>query len=199
MCNAWGMAHGGMISTLLDVYVPFSPFSPSPHILLPSVTSPKLTPSLTSPLRKFDAHDAAVTALASNGVVIATGSARGAIHAYDALTLERVRTFDALETRSASGFTSPLSAVSAIAFSSGEALAKDKEKKRDKETREMLLATVGDEVLAWQLGKVPKTQRHVMVGAKGKGRAWRERVQYEREWLCAVRVGESCARRGARG
>ncbi|KAL1757955.1 hypothetical protein FB107DRAFT_208122 [Schizophyllum commune] len=131
-------------------------------------TTDNSPPSLTSPLRKFDAHDAAVTALASNGVVIATGSARGAIHAYDALTLERVRMFDALETRSAT---------------------KDKEKKRDKETREMLLATVGDEVLAWQLGKVPKTQRHVMVGAKGKGRAWRERVQYEREWLCAVRVG----------
>ncbi|KAL1708894.1 hypothetical protein EV121DRAFT_196031 [Schizophyllum commune] len=119
-----------------------------------------------SPLRKFDAHDAAVTALASNGVVIATGSARGAIHAYDALTLERVRTFDALETRSAT---------------------KDKEKKRDKETREMLLATVGDEVLAWQLGKVPKTQRHVMVGAKGKGRAWRERKIEIREGMATAK------------
>ncbi|KAL1734565.1 hypothetical protein EV714DRAFT_202299 [Schizophyllum commune] len=129
-------------------------------------TTDNSPPSLTSPLRKFDAHDAAVTALASNGVVIATGSARGAIHAYDALTLERVRTFDALETRSAT---------------------KDKEKKRDKETREMLLATVGDEVLAWQLGKVPKTQRHVMVGAKGKGRAWRERKIEIREGIASAK------------
>ncbi|KAL1720223.1 hypothetical protein EV715DRAFT_197331 [Schizophyllum commune] len=129
-------------------------------------TTDNSPPSLTSPLRKFDAHDAAVTALASNGVVIATGSARGAIHAYDALTLERVRTFDALETRSAT---------------------KDKEKKRDKETREMLLATVGDEVLAWQLGKVPKTQRHVMVGAKGKGRAWRERKIEIREGMASAK------------
>ncbi|KAL1757952.1 hypothetical protein FB107DRAFT_272384 [Schizophyllum commune] len=155
-------------------------------------TTDNSPPSLTSPFRKFDAHDAAVTALASNGVVIATGSARGAIHAYDALTLERVRTFDALETRSASGFTSPLSAVSAIAFSSGEAIAKDKDKNRDKDTREMLLATVGDEVLAWQLGKVPKTQRHVMVGAKGKGRAWRERVQYEQK--IEIREGMATAK-----
>ncbi|KAL1692469.1 hypothetical protein GGG16DRAFT_51390 [Schizophyllum commune] len=129
-------------------------------------TTDNSSPSLTSPLRKIDAHDAAVTALASNGVVIATGSARGAIHAYDALTLERVRTFDALETRSAT---------------------KDKEKKRDKETREMLLATVGDEVLAWQLGKVPKTQRHVMVGAKGKGRAWRERKIEIREGMASAK------------
>ncbi|KAL1682143.1 hypothetical protein EV122DRAFT_204099 [Schizophyllum commune] len=128
-------------------------------------TTDSSPPSLNPPLRKFDAHDAAVTALASNGVVIATGSARGAIHAYDALTLERVRTFDALETRSASGFTSPL----------------------DKEIREMLLATVGDEVLAWQLGKVPKTQRHVMVGAKGKGRAWRERKIEIREGMATAK------------
>ncbi|KAI5887987.1 uncharacterized protein SCHCODRAFT_02077230 [Schizophyllum commune H4-8] len=145
--------------------------------------------TIISPLRKFDAHDSAVTAIASNGIVIATGSARGAIHAYDALTLERVRTFDALETRSASGFASPLSAVSAFAFSSGQVIAKDKEKNSDKNSREMLLATVGDEVLAWQLGKVPKSQRHVMVGAKGKGRAWRERVQYEREWASLFRLG----------
>lgn len=26
MCNAWDMAHGGMLATLLDMYVALSPF-----------------------------------------------------------------------------------------------------------------------------------------------------------------------------
>ncbi|KAL1742053.1 hypothetical protein HDZ31DRAFT_44082 [Schizophyllum fasciatum] len=152
-----------------------------------------------APMRKLDAHPdgAAVTALACDGTVLVAGSARGSLHAFDALTLARVRTFDALEARGVGagggggdGSVSPLSAVSHVALAA---------------SGEMLLAAVGSEVLAWKAGAVPRTTRHIVVGAREKGRAGRERARYEqkmevREGMAAVGDGmDGIYKRDARG
>ncbi|KZT67887.1 hypothetical protein DAEQUDRAFT_375983 [Daedalea quercina L-15889] len=97
------------------------------------------------PLRKIDAHeDGAVTALAWNTIVLASGSSRGTVKAWDSLTLAHLRTFPSPGTRPAAG--GEWDGVNQILLERTE-----------------LLASVGSRVMTWQAGPVGKHDK-----AKGK-------------------------------
>ncbi|KAH9921650.1 uncharacterized protein B0H18DRAFT_1020662 [Fomitopsis serialis] len=96
------------------------------------------------PLRKIDAHeDGPVTALAWNTIVLASGSSRGTVKAWDALSLAHLRTFPSPSARPT--VDGERDGVTQILLE-----------------RTVLLASVGSKVMAWQAGPVGKAH------AKGK-------------------------------
>ena len=98
-----------------------------------------------APLRRIDAHeDGAVTALAWNTVVLASGSSRGTVKVWDSLSLTHLRTFPSPSTRPAAG--ADWDGVSQILLE-----------------RTVLLASVGSRVMAWQAGPISRHDK-----AKGK-------------------------------
>jgi len=100
-----------------------------------------------SPLRKIDAHeDGPVTALAWNTIVLASGSSRGTVKVWDALSVAHLRTFPSPSARpTADG---ERDGVNQILLE-----------------RTVLLVSVGSKVMAWQAGPVGK---HDKAHAKGK-------------------------------
>lgn len=99
----------------------------------------------TAPLRKIDAHeDGAVTALAWNTVVLASGSSRGTIKVWDSLSLAHLRSFSSPGARPAVG--EDWDAVGQILLE-----------------RTVLLVSVGSRVMAWQAGPISRHDK-----AKGK-------------------------------
>lgn len=97
-------------------------------------------------VRKFEAHEdgAAVTALAWNGVTLVTGSARGTAHVWDALTFEHLRSF-----------ASPMPRIR------GRGAGEGREREFVRQIllgpeKEVILVNVGDRVLAWKAGPVPR-------------------------------------------
>jgi hypothetical protein len=127
----------------------------------------------SAPIRNFEAHQdgSSVTALAWNGVTLITGSARGMVYVWDALTFEHLRTFASPISRDRGGRAGPENKpVSQILIGS---------------ERELLLVSVGDRVMAWKAGPVPKNGR----GAGGV--RWRNGIgaagKRKREgWGCEV-------------
>ena len=98
-----------------------------------------------APLRKFDAHeDGAVTALAWNTIVLASGSSRGTVKVWDSLSLAHLRTFPSPSARPAAG--ADWDGVSQILLE-----------------RTVLLASVGSRVMVWQAGPISRHDK-----AKGK-------------------------------
>lgn len=121
------------------------------------------------PQRKFEAHQdgSSVTAIAWNGVTLITGSARGTTHVWDALTFAPLRSF-----------SSPVPRLRGRALHPGIDLA---ERERVKHIlvspeKDILFVGVGDRVMAWRAGPVPKNSaggvrgRHPG-GALGKRKA----------------------------
>ncbi|TFK81181.1 hypothetical protein K466DRAFT_502600 [Polyporus arcularius HHB13444] len=118
--------------------------------------SPRPTPSLSSVVgtatvpaaRRFVAHDGAVTALAWNSAVLVSGSNRGTVKAWDALTFAPLRTFASPSSRPlAGGEWDPVSQILL--------------------ERDAVVVSVGNKVLAWKAGPVGKNVGH----GKGKVRA----------------------------
>ncbi|KAJ7680672.1 WD40-repeat-containing domain protein [Mycena polygramma] len=99
------------------------------------------------PTHKFEAYEdgAGVSALAWNGLVLVTGSARGVTKVWDALTLAHLRTFP-----------SPVPRKRAVQF--GAAPPEDLAVRQILlgAEKEVLLVAVADRVLAWRAGPVPK-------------------------------------------
>lgn len=121
------------------------------------------------PARKFEAHadGASVTAIAWNGLTLVTGSVRGATHVWDALTFAPLR-----------AFASPVPRLRGRAAHPGVDLA-ERESVRHilvNAERDALFVGIGDRVMAWRAGPVPKSVpggvrgRH-SGGALGKKRA----------------------------
>ncbi|GLB44562.1 putative ubiquitin-interacting motif containing protein [Lyophyllum shimeji] len=139
-------------------------------------------------VRKFEAHEdgASVTALAWNGLTLVTGSARGTSHVWDGLTFEHLRSFP-----------SPVPRIRA----QGPAAAhgtREREPVRQillGPEKEVLLVSVGDRVLAWKAGPVPKTSaggvrgRHTF-GAVGKKKKDRRDVA---KYLQQVELNQTIA------
>ena len=97
----------------------------------------------SAPIRNFEAHQdgSSVTALAWNGVTLIPGSASGMAHVWDVLMFEHLRTFVSPISRDRAGCAGPKDKpVSHILIWS---------------ERELLLV-VGDRVMAWKAGPVPK-------------------------------------------
>lgn len=114
-----------------------SPTSPAPL--------PVGTPSVPA-VRRFTAHeDGAVTALAWNSAVLVSGSSRGTIKAWDALTFAPLRSFPSPAARPfAGGEWDPVSQILL--------------------ERDALIVSVGSRVLAWKAGPVGKS------AGSGKGK-----------------------------
>ena len=121
------------------------------------------------PVRKFEAHrdGASVTAIAWNGLTLVTGSVRGTTHVWDALTFAPLRSF-----------VSPVPRLRGRAVHPGVDIA-ERESVRHiliSTERDALFVGVGDRVMAWRAGPVPKNNpggvrgRH-SGGALGKKRA----------------------------
>ncbi|KAI0753659.1 WD40-repeat-containing domain protein [Fomes fomentarius] len=98
-------------------------------------------------VRRFAAHeDGAVTALAWNSAVLVSGSSRGTIKVWDALTLAPLRTFTTPSARPLPG--AEWDAVGQILLE-----------------RDALIVSIGKAVLAWKAGPAGKNVGH----GKGKG------------------------------
>ncbi|TFK37552.1 hypothetical protein BDQ12DRAFT_684853 [Crucibulum laeve] len=102
------------------------------------------------PTRKFEAHEdgASVTALHFNDTTLITGSVRGSTHVFDALTFEQLRFF-----------TSPVPRIRGGRIPQGV-----DPRERESVTqilvgpeKEVLCVAVGDRVLSWRAGSVPKS------------------------------------------
>ncbi|KAG6816844.1 hypothetical protein H0H87_002493 [Tephrocybe sp. NHM501043] len=96
--------------------------------------------------RKFEAYEdgAHVTALAWNGVTLITGSDRGLTHVWDALTFEHLRSF-----------LSPVPRIRGRGNHNGREREPVRQILVDQE-KQVLLVNVGDRVLAWVAGPVPR-------------------------------------------
>ncbi|KAJ7346980.1 hypothetical protein DFH08DRAFT_869978 [Mycena albidolilacea] len=104
------------------------------------------TSSNPLPTYKFEAYEdgASVTALAWNGVTLVTGCARGTTRVWDALTLEHLRSFPTPVPRQRAvvpGAPAENPAVRQILLGL---------------EKEVLLVAVGDRVMAWRAGPVPR-------------------------------------------
>ncbi|RPD53649.1 hypothetical protein L226DRAFT_459056 [Lentinus tigrinus ALCF2SS1-7] len=120
--------------------------SPSPPPS-PSASSGVGTATISA-ARQFAAHEGAVTALAWNSAVLVSGSARGTVKAWDALTFAPLRTFASPSSRPlAGGEWDPVYQILL--------------------ERDVVIVSVGSKVLAWKAGPVGK---HAGPG-KGKLRA----------------------------
>ncbi|KAF9476903.1 hypothetical protein BDN70DRAFT_838574 [Pholiota conissans] len=102
------------------------------------------------PQRKFEAHrdGSSVTAIAWNGVTLITGSARGTTHVWDALTFAPLRSF-----------ATPVPRLRGRAVHPGIDLAERESVKHIlvSPEKDVLFVGVGDRVMAWRAGPVPKT------------------------------------------
>ncbi|KAI0705975.1 hypothetical protein C8T65DRAFT_577409 [Cerioporus squamosus] len=124
------------------------PWHAQPSQRPPPSVSHGVGPAAVSAARRFVAHEGAVTALAWNSAVLVSGSARGTVKAWDALTFEPLRTFASPSSRPlAGGEWDPV----------GQILLE----------RDAMIVSVGNKVLAWKAGPVGKNAGH----GKGKVRA----------------------------
>ncbi|KAJ7772739.1 WD40-repeat-containing domain protein [Mycena maculata] len=107
-------------------------------------------PNHSLPAYKFEAYEdgTSVTALAWNGITLVTGCARGTTKAWDALTLEHLRTFPTPVPRKRVT-TAALLGVLHAEDPAVRQIVLGPEK-------EVLLVAVGDRVMAWRAGPVPK-------------------------------------------
>ncbi|KAF9007023.1 hypothetical protein BDQ17DRAFT_1351263 [Cyathus striatus] len=124
-----------------------------------------------SPMRTFEAHTdgSSITSLSWNGTTLITGSARGTTHAFDALTFEHLRSFvsPAPRVRTSRGNVNPNVGVNVpiqgnVNQDANNAMAG--EGGRDPvsqivvgDGKETIIVVVGERVMAWQAGKVPKS------------------------------------------
>ncbi|KAJ7646978.1 WD40-repeat-containing domain protein [Roridomyces roridus] len=115
------------------------------------------------PVHKFEAYEdgASVTALAWNGVTLATGCARGTTKAWDALTLELLRVW-----------ATPIPRKRATPTLMDALNAEDPKVRQillgaDRET---MFVAVGDRVMAFRAGPVPKGGALKVRGSPGKKR-----------------------------
>ncbi|KAI1795404.1 hypothetical protein LXA43DRAFT_882120 [Ganoderma leucocontextum] len=126
------------------------PWDGRPHSPTSTAASSTLANTATvRAARRFDAHkDSAVTALAWNSAVLVSGSSRGTIKAWDALTFVPLRSFPSPAARPfAGGEWDPVSQI---------LLEPD-----------AVIVSVGSRVLAWKAGPVGRSTGH----GKGKMRA----------------------------
>ncbi|KAI0742453.1 hypothetical protein C8Q80DRAFT_1108453 [Daedaleopsis nitida] len=129
----------------VSIYAWNATTSPSPILTASSTVG-------TAPIRavrRFAAHeDGAVTALAWNSAVLVTGSARGTIRVWDALTFTSLRAFPSPAARPVAG---------ADWDGVGQVLLE----------RDALIVSVGNRVLAWKAGPAGRSAGH------GKGKSVR--------------------------
>ena len=104
-----------------------------------------------SPVHKFEAHrdGSTVTALAWNGLVLITGSSRGTTHVWDALTFTHLRSF-----------ASPVPRLRARALLQPGVNPAERENVKHilvSQGKDVLFVGVGDRVVCWRAGPVPKS------------------------------------------
>lgn len=102
-----------------------------------------------APLRKFEAHrdGATVTAIAWNGLTLITGSIRGTTHVFDALSFAPLRSFPSPVPRLRAHMAHH--GVDTVSRESVRHILVNPEK-------DVMFVGVGDRVMAWRAGPVPK-------------------------------------------
>ncbi|KAF8957657.1 WD40-repeat-containing domain protein, partial [Flammula alnicola] len=105
-----------------------------------------------NPVRKFEAHKdgSSVSAISWNGLTLITGSARGVTHVWDALTFAHLRSF-----------VTPVPRLRGRAVHPGIDLV-ERESVRHiivSQEKDVLFVGVGDRVMAWRAGPVPKNNK----------------------------------------
>ena len=130
-----------------------------------------------APLHKFEAHPdgASTTALAWNGLVLVTGSSRGNIQVFDGISFELLRSFRSPVPRLLGGART----TAHIMGGNEEQDRQGKEWGRARfillgQERDVLFAGVGDRVMAWKAGSVPKHAHHK--GIRGGKRSKKREV-----------------------
>lgn len=136
----------------------------------PSEVSPTSTATV-QPIHWFPAHeDGAVTALQWNSAVLVSGSSRGTVKVWDALTSTMLRAFSSPAARPATG--AEWDGVSQILLD-----------------RDALMVSVGSRVMAWKAGPVGRPGMHgkgkTVRAAKNSGMA-----KWQRKCFNAVRLTE---------
>ena len=136
--------------------------------------SQNLTTTTIQPVRKFEAHSdsASITALTWSPHTLLTGSASGTTHVFDALSFRHLRSF----------FASPTSKAR-VRHQAGDAEAETERRKVKQiivgagpgdaapnlspmeEVRDLVFISVGERVMAWKAGPVPK---HPHGGVRGR-------------------------------
>ena len=126
--------------------------------------SPNLTAATIQPVRKFEAHpdSVSITALTWSPHTLITGSARGTTHVFDALSFRHLRSF------------SPSPIPKTIGRHQAEDAEAERERRKVKqiivgtgpggptfnlssmEDRDIVFISVGERVMAWKAGPVPK-------------------------------------------
>lgn len=124
-----------------------------------------------APLHKFEAHPdgASITALAWNGLVLVTGSIRGDIRVYDGISFEFLRSFTSPVPRLRGGSRT----TAHIANGNEVQDRRSMEWERARfillgQERDVLFAGVGDRVMAWKAGHVPKYPRRKQGMVQGR-------------------------------
>jgi hypothetical protein len=152
--------------------------------------SPNSTTTTTAiqPVRKFEAHpdSASITALTWSSHTLITGSARGTTHVFDALSLRHLRSFASPIPKTRGRHQAGDAAaerdrqnVKQIIVGTGPGGGAALNSSLMEEDRDLVFISVGDRVMAWKAGPVPKhlhggvRARHVH-GALGK----KKRVGY---------------------
>ncbi|KAF8153956.1 WD40-repeat-containing domain protein [Crassisporium funariophilum] len=140
------------------------------------------TSDIVGPQRKIEAHpdSSSVTAIAWNSYTLVTGSARGTTHVFDALTWRHLRSFASPVPRVRGGRHAhhPV-VVGAVGAGNAQGNANEEEmeaqRQRERQSvrhivlspteRDILFVGVGDRVMAWKAGAVP---RHASGGVRGR-------------------------------
>ncbi|KAJ7045871.1 WD40-repeat-containing domain protein [Mycena alexandri] len=138
-------------------------------------------PAISSPTYKFEAYEdgASVSALAWNGLVLVTGCVRGTTKVWDALTLEHLRTFPSPVPRKRASASVLVGAMPAEDPSVRQIVLGPE--------KEVLLVAVGDRVMAWRAGPVPKGGfRTRSTPGKKKGRAVTSKYHQQLEMNQAI-------------
>ncbi|KAI8992769.1 WD40-repeat-containing domain protein [Trametes punicea] len=132
---------------------------------------PRPSPSDTAPVRpvrQFPAHeDGAVTAFAWNPTILVSGSSRGTVSVWDALTFALLRSFSSPAARPSTG--AEWDGVSKILLE-----------------RDTLVVAVGSRVMAWKAGPVGRPGMHgkgkTLRNARSSGAAkWQQQMEMYRD------------------
>ncbi|KAH8112038.1 hypothetical protein DFH11DRAFT_1609389 [Phellopilus nigrolimitatus] len=118
-----------------------------------------------SSFRRLDAHDdCAVTALACNALLLATGSDRGITKVWDLVTLRLLHGFPSPSPRRIIG--GGWDAVSGIILE-----------------RDLLIVSVGSKIMAWKAGpvKAHKPQGKVKTSSKSRNAKWYKRLEMSQD------------------
>jgi len=171
---AFGEPHSGSISTITPFFradktessviftgdhlgcISLYEWDADPHDVNPLTNA-------VDPSKRFEAHrnGASVTSIAWNGLVLVSGSVRGDVQLFDGMSLELLRKFDSPH---------PPLGRRVVGMNSEEMERQRREREKVRilllgPDKDLLFMGIGDRVVAWKAGPVPK---YIKAGVRGR-------------------------------